>query len=154
MNIKEKQKLSSILKNRQLEFRLADLQTNLNSRTLELAKIRETWERDENAIREKVQKELQEMYDKQTEERRIMIDEERAELFQEINELKEALEHYKTVATNYYEASFDEQWPRMKDINKELEEIGENNELIQQMLNDINEKRKLLEDEEVTFNIL
>jgi hypothetical protein len=132
---------------RQYETRISELQSTLNSKILELATIRETWERDENAIRRKVEEEFREVFDKAMAARIKMADEEKTELFAHIREIEETLDHYKRVAMNYYEACQDERWQDMFNINKEIDNISSNNEFIKKMLTDLDDKRARIEAE-------
>ena len=79
------------------------------------------------------------------------------ELYQQINELDEAVEQYKKITMNYYEAWEDDNWDAMKRINKEIVEIAANNEFLKQVLEELNAKKNQNEGEEegegeVSFN--
>ena len=69
------------------------------------------------------------------------------ELYQQINGLDNAVEQYKQITMNYYEAWDEENWDAMRRINKEIIEIASNNDFLKQVLDDIEAKKRQREGE-------
>lgn len=62
------------------------------------------------------------------------------ELYHQINDLDEALEQYKQITMNYYEAWEEENWDGMRRINQEIVEIASNNEYLRRVLDELEAK--------------
>lgn len=77
--------------------------------------MKTTYEKDENAIREEVETELKQQFDKDIQIRIKMADEEKSELYIQIKELQENLDKYNSLVCIYYD--------------QEVSEISENTEL-------------------------
>ena len=130
----------------ELNNKIQDLQKDNNSKRLELAKIKQTWERDEEAIQKRIEEELKAKFDKEMEMRITMADEEKTELYGQIKDQLCTLEHFKNITTEYYDASMNKNWGEMDEINQTFKDIAASNEFIRKIVNEVNEKRERIEE--------
>ena len=133
---------------RNYEGQLNQMQAALSSVKLEISTIKETHKIDEKAIRQRVEMELRNQFESEFEIRFKEKDEEKAELFDQIHELKDTLEHYKVFVTNYYTACNDKNWEELMIINNQVDEISDSNDIVKQMLYDINNKMDEMHEED------
>lgn len=101
---------------------------------------------NEKLTRQKIEMEIRNRFETEFETRFREKDEEKAELFDQIHELKDALEHYKMLVTNYYTAWNDKNWEELITINNQVHEISDSNDIVKQMLYDINKTMKEIHD--------